>query len=340
MLKKPLTMLAVVSVSVAVGATVDEIPAVARQAAPGNAGIRTYQVAPQVHMIAGDGANIAVQAGPDGVVVVDSGAGSRSEAVLAAIKAISPQPIRFVINTSADPAHVGGNAAIAAAGEALGGGAGGTIGGGGASVVAGVRTGAARLGHENVLLRMSATVGDKPAFAEPLWPTEGYIDVKNLYLNGEAIQLIHMPAVSDSDSIAFFRRSDVIATGHIVDATRFPMIDVAHGGSIQGEIAALNKLIELAIPPTPLPWQPGGTQVIPARGPVLEQAELVDYRDMVTYVRDLVQSLIKKGMTLEQIQKAEPTKGYTRRYGADSGPWTTAKFVEAVYASLTKAGTR
>lgn len=231
---------------------------------------------------------------------------------------------------------MGGSAAVAAAGEALGGGGGATAAG-----VAGVRTGAARLAHENVLLRMSAPHGEPAPFPEAAWPTEAFIDRKNLYLNGEAIQVIHMPAAhSDGDAVVFFRRSDVMVIGHIVDTTRFPVIDVEKGGSIQGEIDALNFLVELAIPPTPLVWQPGGTQLIPGRGHVLEQADLVEYRDMVTIVRDVVQHLIGKGMTLEQVQEAEPTAGYTRRYGADSGSWTTRMFVEAVYASLMKRGTR
>jgi glyoxylase-like metal-dependent hydrolase (beta-lactamase superfamily II) len=207
--------------------------------------------------------------------------------------------------------------------------------------VAGVREGAARLAHENVLLRMSATTGGTSAFPEAAWPTEGFIDKKNLYLNGEAIQLVHQPAAhSDGDTIVFFRRSDVVVTGHIVDTTRFPVIDVAKGGSIQGEIAALNYLIELVVPPTPLVWQEGGTQVVPGRGRVLEQADLVEYRDMVTIVRDVVADMIKKGMTLEQIKAAGPTRGYTRRYGADAGPWTTNMFIEAIHASLTKGARR
>ena len=186
---------------------------------------------------------------------------------------------------------------------------------------------------------MSAPTGEKAAFPEAAWPTEGFIDKKNIYLNGEAIQLIHQPAAhSDADSIVFFRRSDVIAAGDLVDTTRFPMIDLAKGGSIQGEIDALNVLVDLAVPPTPLVWQEGGTIIVPGRGHLMEQADLVDYRDMVTIVRDIVQTMITKGMTLEQIQKAEPTKGYSRRYGAADGPWTTRQFVEAVHASLSKGG--
>ena len=95
-----------------------------------------------------------------------------------------------------------------------------------------------------------------------------------------------------------------------------------------------------AVPPTPLVWQPGGTRVIPGRGYVMEQADVVEYRDMLTIIRDVVQDMIKKGMTLEQIRRAEPTKGYTKRYGSDTGPWTTAMFVDAVYASLTKGAAR
>jgi cyclase len=188
-----------------------------------------------------------------------------------------------------------------------------------------------------VLLRLSAPRPGAAAIAEAAWPTEGYVDLKNLYLNGEAIQLLHHQATSDGDTVVFFRRSDVVAAGRIIDATRFPVIDVEGGGSVQGEIAALNKLIELVIPPTPLVWQDGGTRVIPGRGHVLEQADVVEYRDMVTIIRDVVQSMIRKGMTLEQIRRAEPTKGYTRRYGTDTGPWTTTMFVDAVHASLMKS---
>ena len=330
----------------AVAVTLAGQPVVAQQppaagspvpALEGAVGLDVVQVAPHVHLIAGDGANIAVQAGPDGVVVVDSGAGRRSDDVIAAVKRLSSQPIRYILNTSAHPDHVGGNATLSATGDALGGGGGGAA----AAVISGVRSGAARLAHENVLLRMSAPLGEKAPFPEAAWPTEGFIDKKNLYLNGEAIQILHVPAAhTDGDSIVFFRRSDVIVTGAVVDITRFPVIDLAKGGSIQGEIDALNFILDLAIPPTPLVWHQGGTQIIPARGRLLEHADVVEYRDMVTVIRDVVSEMIKKGMTLDQIRAAEPTKGYTRRYGSTSGPWTTAMFVDAVHASLTKGGTR
>ena len=309
-------------------------PAPSPSAASTQRPLSVFKVAPQVHVISGDGANITVQSGPDGVVLVDSGAGRRSADVLAAIKAISPDPIRYIINTTPDPDHVGGNAEIAPAGDALAGG-----GGGAGASFGGVRTGAGRLAHENVLLRMSSAGAGRQPFPEAAWPTEGYVDTKNIYLNGEAIQLLHAPATSDGDSIVFFRKSDVIVTGRIIDVTHFPIIDVAAGGSVQAEIAALNRLVEMAVPPTPLVWQEGGTKVVPANGHVLEQADVVEYRDMITIVRDVVQDMIKKGMTLQQIRAAQPTKGYTRRYGSDTGRWTTANFVDAVYASLTASAT-
>ncbi len=329
--------LALLAGAAAVGAFATTWPAsLAAQATTSSApSLQVTEVATRVHMISGDGGNIVVQSGPDGVVLVDSGAGRRAADVIAAVKALAPQPIRYVINTSADQEFAGGNGPVAGAGEALGAAAGGA-----ALAFGGVRTGAARLAHENVLLRMSAPVAGRATLPEAAWPTESYVDAKSLYLNGEAIQLFHQPATSDGDTIVFFRRSDVIAAGRIIDTTRFPVIDIAAGGSVQGEIAALNKLVELAVPPTPLVWQEGGTKVVPGRGHILEQADVVEYRDMVTIIRDVVQDMIKKGMTLEQIRRAEPTKGYTKRYGSDAGAWTTAMFVDAVYASLTQGAAR
>jgi glyoxylase-like metal-dependent hydrolase (beta-lactamase superfamily II) len=157
-----------------------------------------------------------------------------------------------------------------------------------------------------------------------------------MYLNKEAIVVMAAPAAhSDGDAIVFFRRSDVIVAGEILDTTRFPVIDVGKGGSIQGEVAALNRIVELAVPSIPLMWQEGGTRVIPAHGFICDQADVVEYRDMITIIRDNIQALIRKGMTLEQIKAANPTKGYRGQYGADSGPWTTDMFVEAIYQGLT-----
>jgi cyclase len=134
--------------------------------------------------------------------------------------------------------------------------------------------------------------------------------------------------------VVFFRRSDVIVAGDILDTTRFPVIDVARGGTVQGEIAALNRLVDMAIPSVPIVSRDAGTLVIPGHGHICDQLEIADYRDMVSIIRDRTRDLIADGMTLEQIKAAAPARGYTRRYGAETGTWTTNDFVEAVYRSL------
>ena len=141
-----------------------------------------------------------------------------------------------------------------------------------------------------------------------------------MYLNGEGIEVLHQPAAhSDGDAIVFFRRSDVVVAGDVLDTTRFPVIDVARGGSIDGEIAALNRLVDLAIPSVPIVSREEGTLVIPGHGRVCDQLDVVEYRDMVTIVRDRVRDLIRAGATLDQVKAAAPARGYTRRYGADTG---------------------
>ncbi len=125
--------------------------------------------------------------------------------------------------------------------------------------------------------------------------------------------------------------------GDVIDTTHFPVIDVAHGGTIQGEIDALNKLIELTVAPTPFIYRGVGTYVIPGHGRLCEQMEIVDYRDMVVIVRDVIADLIKQGKTLGQIKEASPAKPYETQFGSNTGPWTTDMFIEAIYKSLTAA---
>jgi hypothetical protein len=126
----------------------------------------------------------------------------------------------------------------------------------------------------------------------------------------------------------------VVVTGEVYDPSRFPRIDLEKGGGIQGVIDALNRIIGITVPPIPLVWQEGGTIVVGAHGIVGHEADVVDYRDMVTIIRDRIQDLIKKGQTLAQVRQADPVKGYRGRFGADTGPWTTNQFIEAVYKSL------
>ena len=293
-------------------------------------GLEVLQIRPNVFMISGAGANITVQFGADGAVVVDAGTAQNADAAVAAIKKITAQPIRYVIDTSVDGDHVGGNEKVAKAGKTLfqtNNPLGDGMTNGGAAAI---------LSAEKVLTRMSAPTGKTSPFPTASWPTETYDQKrKYMYLNGEGIEVLHQPAAhTDGDSVVFFRRSDVVAAGDVLDTTRFPVIDLARGGSVQGEIDALNRLVDLAIPSVPLVSQDGGTYVVPGHGRLCDQLDVVDYRDMMTIVRDRVQDLIKKGMTLDQVKAASPTAGYTRRYGADTGAWTTSMFVDAVYQSL------
>jgi cyclase len=285
------------------------------------------QVRPNFYMIAGAGGNIGVQVGTDGVVVVDTGSASSADAVVAAIRKVTTQPIRYVINTSADPDQVGGNATVAKAGQTLfmqtsGAGLAADFQGGGASI----------LSVEEVLTRMSAPTGKASPFPLGAWPTETFHQPrKYIYLNGEGIEVFHQPAAhTDGDAIVFFRRSDVIVAGDVLDTTRFPVIDIAKGGSIQGEIAALQKLVDTAIPSVPIVSRDAGTLIIPGHGRICDQLDVVEYRDMVTVIRDRVRDLKKQGLTLEQVQAAAPARGYTRRYG------TSTDFVEAVYRSMSE----
>jgi cyclase len=283
-------------------------------------------------MIAGAGGNVGAQLGPAGVVLVDAGSAQMSDAVLAAVRRLTNLPIRYVINTSGDADHVGGNDKLAQAGRTIL----GNPGSSGVSEEVYTSGGAAGiLAHENVVVRMS---GQQSSFPFAARPTKTYVGRSYpMYLNGDGIQLVHMPAAhSDGDSVVFFRRADVIATGDILDTTRFPVIDPAKGGSIQGEIDALNRILDMMIPPFPLRWREERTYVIPGHGFVADYADVVEYRNVVTIVRDRIQDMAARGMTLAQVKAADPTKGFRGRYGSDTGEWTTENFVEAVFNGLSR----
>jgi glyoxylase-like metal-dependent hydrolase (beta-lactamase superfamily II) len=293
------------------------------------------QLRPNFYVIGGAGGNVVVQIGPEGVILVDSGSTERADQVLAAIRRLTDLPIRYIINTSMDPDHTGGNEKLARAGLSILPGA----------VVAGAGLGddvvsnfgrASVLAHENVLGRMSAPTGRQAPVASGLWPTKTFAYHQySMYLNGEGIQVIHQPAAhTDGDTIVFFRRGDVIATGDIIDTTRWPVIDSRRGGTVQGELDALNRLMDMTIFNLPLQWKADRTFLVPGHGNVYDKLDLLEYRDAVTIVRDRVQDLIGEGKTLAQVKAANPTLGYRSQYGADSGPWTTDMFVEVIYNEL------
>jgi glyoxylase-like metal-dependent hydrolase (beta-lactamase superfamily II) len=299
----------------------------AQQRAADKVALETIQIRPNVYVIFGAGSNVAVHVGEDGVILVDSGSAAMADTLLNAVKAITTQRIRMIINTSADADHVGGNDKVGAAGVAIN------------PDAFSDDEHATVLAHENVLLRMSAPKGPGTSdtlFPVAMWPNETFTSkFRSMYLNDDAIQVMReIGAHSDGDSMVSFRRADVIATGDIFDLRHFPVIDPAKGGSIQGELASLNRLLEVTFPAVPLVLKPGRTLLVPGHGRISDYGELVEYRDMVTVIRDIVQDMIGKGMTLEQVKAANPTQGYRRRYGADSGPWTTDMFVEAIYSGL------
>ncbi len=286
--------------------------------------IQTVHVQGKVHMIVGAGANIIVQAGEEGVLVIDTGNSQRGADVLAAIRTISDKPIRLVINTHAHLDHTGANELIAAAGRSLSGNAPGNSG-------LGLDT-AHVLAHENVLNRMSAPSGQPSPRPFAAWPTDTFFgDDKEIFFNDEAIQLIYQPGHTDGDVLVFFRRSDVVASGDLFSTVTYPVIDSANGGSVKGVIDGLNRLLDITIPKDK---EEGGTYVVPGHGRLADEADVVEYRDMVTIVRDRIRDLASKGKTLAEVKAARPTADYDGRYGASIGPWTTDMFIEAVYREL------
>jgi glyoxylase-like metal-dependent hydrolase (beta-lactamase superfamily II) len=289
--------------------------------------VETLKVRDNFFVIAGGGGNVGVQVGDDGVVVVDAGSAASAPEIVAAIKRITPKPIRYIIDTGPDADHVGGNEIVSKAGETMFGPA--RLGGQRQEFMGPV---AAILATEGVLTRVSSTL---PAGA---WPTESFHwPRKAMYLNGEAIEVLHQPAAhTDGDAFVFFRRSDVVMAGDVLDTRQFPVIDVERGGSVDGTIAALGRLSEMAVASVPIVAREAGTIVVPGHGRLCDQYDVVEYRDMVTIVRDRVRDLIAAGRSLDEVKAAGPAKGYSGRYGNGSNGWTADRFVEAVYRSLAK----
>jgi glyoxylase-like metal-dependent hydrolase (beta-lactamase superfamily II) len=290
-------------------------------------GLDILKVQGQVYMVAGAGGNVVVQAGDEGVLVVDTGAAGQTAKVLEAIAKLSPRRLRFMINTNADPDHVAGNAEVVKSVGFRGNRPGQVLGGGGGNP-GGANAGALTIAHEGALTRMV-----NAGISGEALPISTFFGLrKEFFSNGEAIQLLHQPAAhTDGDVIVVFRKSDVVATGDIFVPDAYPVIDTAKGGTVNGLVDALNNILDITVPERN---QMGGTRVIPGHGRISNEAEIVDYRDMVTIVRDRVQEMIKKGMTLQQIRAARPALEYDGYYGTASGPSSPDGFLEAVYRSL------
>lgn len=287
--------------------------------------IRVLPVRENIYMLVGAGGNITVQTGEDGVLIVDTQLAPLSARILAAIRGVSDKPLRFIINTHYHPDHVGGNKELRAAG--------GTIAGGNISMdIGNAGEGAQIIAHENVLIRLSSQVGEA-ALPPEAWPTNPYFtEGKSFYFNGEGIQVLHQPAAhTDGDSIVYFRKSDVIVAGDLYVTDIYPYIDLEGGGSYQGIVDAINRIIDLMIP---VYGQDDGTLVIPGHGRLSDIGDVINYREMLTIIGDRIRDMIKRGMTLKEVRAARPTRDYDPRWGATTGWWTTEMFVEAAYKSL------
>jgi len=286
--------------------------------------VHTLKVQGNVYMIVGPGGNTTVQIGDSGALVVDTQVDEVSDQIIAEIRKLTDKPIRYVINTSVDEDHTGGNARISRAGA--------PVTGGNLGAVA-FENGATIVAQENVLRAMSVTAEGKASANPDSLPTTTFFQgQKEIFFNEEPVIVMFEPAAhTNGDSMVFFRRSDVIATGDIFNMDSFPVIHVDQGGNIQGVIKALNVVLDITIPKHE---QEGGTYVIPGHGRLTDEHDVLEYRDMVTIIRDRIQNMIKKGMTLAQVKEAKPTFEYDGRWGSTSGPWTTDMFVEAVFRSL------
>lgn len=298
---------------------------------PNDGEIHVWPVQGNVYMLVGDGGNIAVQVGDQGALLVDAGAGKISDKVVAAVKQLSRNPIQFIVNTSFHADHTGGNAKLAAAGvdpSVLGSFFGNQAPTGATGFFTDPAHHATLIGQNNILIRM-----EEAKLPNEMIPPDTYLDKRRRkYHNGELIEIFYEPnAITDGDSLVQFRKSDVIATGDIYDTTRYPLIDVNNGGTIQGEINALNNILEKTGYEHD---EDGGTMIIPGRGRVSDEYDVSEYRDMITIIRDRVRAMMNTGATLDQVKAARLTADYDTRYGATSGPWTTDMFVEAVYGTL------
>ena len=290
--------------------------------------VEVLPVQGNVYVVAGSGANITMQIDPDGILLVDASVAAMSEKVIAAIRKISDKPIRQIISTSADEAHTGGNENLSNAGRNVHAGSGGQSGREPARL-----DGAPVIAHETVLHRMSGLKGEPARMPYGVWPHDTfYTNKKQIYFGGEVVEMLHTPAAhSDGDLIVWFRKSDVVSTGDVFSTVSYPMIDRNRGGSIQGILDALNQILDITFPAFN---NQGGTLVVPGHGRICNESDVAEYRDMTTIIRDRIQLMIDKKMTLAQIKASGPTKDYDGVYSTPS--WTGEMFIEAIYADLTK----
>jgi glyoxylase-like metal-dependent hydrolase (beta-lactamase superfamily II) len=275
-----------------------------------------------VVVLASPGGNTTAQIGPEGPLVVDAQPAAMSPAVLEAMRALTPRPIRHIVLTSGSDQQAGGAANLSKAGRYV-------------RVIdsidpRGLDARASIIAHVNVLARMTSANVTSDA-----WPTDTYFSPDwSLFSNGEAVQLFHVPAAhTDGDTIVFFRRSDVVSAGAIFDATAYPRFDPDQGGSIDGIVEGLNRILDITVAGEN---QEGGTVVVPGRGRLSDETDVANYRDMVTIIRDRIRDMVATGRSLDQVKRAKPTSDYDGLYDSPDG-WTSDMFVEAIYRDLSRS---
>jgi len=272
-------------------------------------------VAGNVYMVQrpGGGGNIGVQVGPEGVLLVDSLFAPLTDRLVAAVKQVTDQEIRFLVNTHIHVDHVGGNENLAEMGVLI-------------------------FAHDNTRLRFfeersrfpragGSFAPQQPAAARPLIT---YNDTMRFHLNGEEVRaFLAPPAHTDGDSFVYFAESDVLHLGDVYRTTSYPIIDIYNGGSLKGTIAAMNKAIDIAGPET---------KIIPGHGlEVVGRDELVEFRDMILDIQRQVLRMILEGKKLDEVKAARPTAAYDAKWTDDPG-WGPEDFVPIVYYELGGSG--
>jgi cyclase len=291
--------------------------AAARTAATTGGNVHVLPVQKNVYMIVTPAGNVTAQVGNDGVLLVDTGTAALAPEILAAVRTVSDKPIHTIVNTHLHADHTGGNVVMV------------KMGGGGPQPVR-------VMAHENTFNRMmDAAVASNAGTPSAAMPMNTYFTpTRDFFLNGEAVILYHVAAAhTDGDTLVYFRGSDVVSVGDVFSPELYPVIDAENGGSVNGLIAALNRVLEITVPAK---YQEGGTYVVPGHGRPCDEAEVVEYRDMVTIVRDRIADLITKKQSLQQVKAARPSRDYDAEYGAATGPSSPDAFVEAVFNSLSK----
>jgi glyoxylase-like metal-dependent hydrolase (beta-lactamase superfamily II) len=264
--------------------------------------IKTIKVAQNIYVLEGQGGNIGVSVGDDGVLLIDDQFAPLTAKHIEAIKAITDKPVRFLINTHYHGDHVGGNENIGKAGVLI-------------------------VAHDNVYKRMSTRhviqllKQDNPPYPKAALPVITYNDRVTYHINGDELTAYKVPrSHTDGDSMVRFRNANVIHTGDVFASGRYPFIDVENNvGSVKGIVKAMDELI---------PTLDDFTKVIPGHGPVSTKKDVIAYRNMINTVATRVEAMVKKGKTLEQVVAAKPLREFDEEWGKFR---KTDSFVELVY---------